>query len=99
MGRYTEVNYTIDMECDWKIAHGPKGYAFAIKRQDSSDICTLHCGLTPQDKALANLISAAPDLLAALEAIVFDVNGSDMFVGHYTNALLAIQKARGERDE
>lgn len=72
MPRYTEVNYTIDMECDWKIAYGPKGYAFAIKREDNSDVCTLHNGLTPQDKALAMLITAAPDMLNALRDIWSD---------------------------
>jgi hypothetical protein len=72
MPRYTEVNYTIDMERDWRIAFGPKGYAFAVKREDNSDVCTLHNGLTPQDKALARLISAAPDLLFALRDIWAD---------------------------
>lgn len=66
MPRYTEVNYTIAMETSWKIGYGPKGYAFAIKRDDNSDVCVLHNGLTPQDKALATLISATPDLLDAL---------------------------------
>ena len=68
MAIYREVNYTIAMETEWKVAHGPKGYAFAIKRDDNSDVCVLHNGLTPQDKALATLISATPDLLKAAEA-------------------------------
>jgi hypothetical protein len=70
MAIYREVNYTIAMETEWKVAHGPKGYAFAIKRDDNSDVCVLHNGLTPQDKALATLISATPDLLEALQKIV-----------------------------
>jgi len=56
MARYTEVNYTIAMEADWNITHCPKGYAFVIKRPDSSVVCQLHNGLTPQDKALAQLL-------------------------------------------
>lgn len=94
MPRYTEVNYTIDMECDWKIAYGPKGYAFAIKREDNSDVCTLHNGLTPQDKALAQLISAAPDMLLALETLANEC--SNMQLDHLMLVMSAIAKARGE---
>lgn len=92
MARYTEVNYTIAMERDWKIAYGPKGYAFAIKREDNSDVCTLFNGLTPQDKALAQLISAAPDMLAALEACVKLLREDGTTT---QKALAAIAKAKG----
>ena len=97
MARYTEVNYTIAMEPNWKIAHGPKGYAFAIKRDDNSDVCTLHNGLTPQDKALAQLISAAPDMLLALETIANE--SSSMQLGHLMLVMSAIAKAKGESNE
>lgn len=98
MGIYREVNYTIAMENDWKIAYGPKGYAFAIKREDNSDVCTLHNGLTPQDKALAQLISATPDLLEALYDVVnmFELNELDNDkVAIIQNAWKAIDKATG----
>lgn len=98
MARYTEVNYTIAMETSWKIAHGPKGYAFAIKRDDNSDVCTLHNGLTPQDKALATLISATPDLLAAAElaaeAILTENHKKQMDA--FVQLAIAIAKAKGE---
>ena len=77
MARYTEVNYTIAMETSWKIAHCPKGYSFAIKRDDNTNICTLNNGLTPQDKALAQLICATPDLLDALRQ-------AEKVLRHYT---------------
>lgn len=94
MARYAEVNYTIAMETSWKIAHCPKGYSFAIKRDDNSNVCTLHNGLTPQDKALAQLITAAPDMLMALETIVSEA--STMQIGHLMLAIDAITKAKGE---
>lgn len=98
MPRYTEVNYTIDMERDWKIAFGPKGYAFAIKREDNSDICTLHNGLTRQDKALATLISATPDLLAAAELASEALVKGDWMkkIEAVAKLEIAIAKARGE---
>ena len=97
MPRYTEVNYTIDMEADWRITHCPKGYAFVIKRPDSSVVCQLHNGLTPHDKALAQLISAAPDMLAALETLAHEC--SSMQLDHFMLVLSAIAKATGESDE
>lgn len=99
MPRYTEVNYTIAMENNWKITHCPKGYAFAIKRQDSSVVCQLHNGLTPQDKSLAQLITAAPDLLdAAYAALEVLSNKSIMSekVKAYRKLKDAIDKATGE---
>ena len=98
MARYTEVNYTIAMEADWNITHCPKGYAFVIKRPDSSVVCQLHNGLTPQDKALARLITAAPDLLKAAErvadAVLDGTYVNDLAV--FTDLANAILKAKGE---
>jgi hypothetical protein len=98
MPRYTEVNYTIAMEADWNITHCPKGYAFTIKRPDASVVCQLHNGLTPQDKALAQLISAAPDLLNAAElaadAILTENHKKQMDA--FVQLAIAISKAKGE---
>lgn len=102
MARYREVNYTIAMETEWKVAYGPKGYAFAIKRDDNSDVCVLHNGLTPQDKALATLISATPDMLEALrqaDLVLRQYTAEDPFA--YTvqkKVHAAIAKATGAND-
>jgi hypothetical protein len=97
---YTEVNYTIAMETSWKITHCPKGYSFAIKRDDNSNVCTLHNGLTPQDKALAQMISATPDLLNALRKIWEDEKvRSVLTYDQAITALEAIAKATGGRHD
>jgi hypothetical protein len=89
------------METSWKIGYGPKGYAFAIKRDDNSDVCVLHNGLTPQDKALATLISATPDLLAAAEFAV-DVLLKNSYANAqadaYRKLVDAIAKAKGDNN-
>lgn len=97
MAIYREVNYTIAMETEWKVAHGPKGYAFAIKRDDNSDVCVLHNGLTPQDKALATLISATPDLLEAAKLALSAIQYGNWQVEReaYAKLALAIEKAEG----
>ena len=97
---YTEVNYTIAMETSWKIAHCPKGYSFAIKRDDNSNVCTLHNGLTVQDKALAQLITATPDLLSAAEVAVEALlkGGWEKKRDAYRMLIDAIAKAKGENN-
>jgi hypothetical protein len=58
------------MEKDWCVSHGYKGLAFAVKRPDGGTVCNLAEGLRPEEKQLATLISATPDLLEALQKIV-----------------------------
>ena len=47
-------------------------------------------------RANARLISACPDLLAALECLVDAINGKHITVGDMNQAAAAIAKARGE---
>jgi len=94
-----KVNYTIDMECDWSVDYAYKGYGFAIKRPDGGTVCTLPNGLRSEEKALAYLVSAAPDMLKLLEAIW----GNEKAMKHipYDQAVEiaeVIAKARGEFD-
>jgi hypothetical protein len=72
MTSYFWKEYKVRDDTNWKVGTCPKGYAFAIQREDNSVICTLHNGLTPSDKALAVLITAAPDMLNALDNIWSD---------------------------
>lgn len=52
-------------------------------------------GYGPQQTANATLISAAPDLLEALEAIINDGIHCDVVPHLHTKAMEAIKKARG----
>ena len=88
-----KVNYTIDMECDWSVDYAYKGYGFAIKRPDGGTVCTLPNGLRSEEKALATMISATPDLLAALEMIVYG-SKNELSNEQYSVAFNAIHKAR-----
>ena len=62
-----EFNYSINQEQNWQIAYAYKGYGYAIKRADGSTVCNLPDGLRPQEKQLAELICALPQILEALQ--------------------------------
>ena len=62
--------YSINQEQSWKVDYGYKGYGFAIKRDDNSIVCNFPDGLRPEQKALAQMISATPDLLEAAIQLV-----------------------------
>ena len=64
-----EFNYSIKQEQDWQIAYAYKGYGYAIKRADGSTVCNLPDGLRPQEKQLAELICALPQILEALQDV------------------------------
>lgn len=85
--------YSIQHESNWKVDHGYKGYAFAVKREDNSIVCNFPDGLRPEQKQLAQFISAAPDLLAALEMIVGDAR-NNLVKEHFFIALNAIVAAK-----
>lgn len=72
MTSYFWKEYKFAAETNWQLGTCPKGYAFAVKREDNSVICTLHNGLTPQDKQLAKLLCAAPDMYRVLRDIWAD---------------------------
>ena len=99
MGQYRDNTYTIADEDNWKVGMCPKGYSFVIKRQDNSDVCSLFNGLTPMDKALARLLSAAPELLAAAEFAVDALlrgRTANAKADAYRKLVDAIAKAKGE---
>lgn len=64
-----EFNYSIKHEQNWQIAYSPKGYGYAIKRIDGSTVCQLPDGLREEEKSLAELISALPKILEALQDV------------------------------
>lgn len=64
-----EFNYSVKQEQDWQIAYAYKGYGYAIKRSDGSLVCNLPDGLRPQEKQLAELICALPQILEALQDV------------------------------
>lgn len=91
-----QINYTIADESNWTIGYTYKGYGYAIKRPDGSLVCNIAEGLRPEEAALANLISATPDLLNALRAIWNDEKVREVLTyDQVTNVLDAIAKATG----
>ncbi len=60
-----EINYTISDERDWTVGYAYKGYGYVIKRPNGGVVCNVAEGLRPEEAALARLLSATPDLLAA----------------------------------
>jgi hypothetical protein len=90
--------YSINQEQSWKVDYGYKGYGFAVKRDDNSTVCNFPDGLRPEQKALAQMISATPDLLAALRDLLeeADLNEVDEYtVSKIEAARAAIAKATG----
>jgi hypothetical protein len=88
--------YSIQQETGWRVDYGYKGLCWSIKRDDHSLICEFPAGLRPEQKQLAQLISATPDLLEALYEVVnlFDINElDDDKVSIIQNAWKAIDKA------
>lgn len=87
----------------WEVAegHGRLSIIHPLNEQDCEQVVDL-CGyMTPEIRADARLIAAAPDLLAALEGMSDAVVGHDLhcFEGDFREAVLnvraAIAKARG----
>ncbi|CAB5225533.1 hypothetical protein UFOVP746_29 [uncultured Caudovirales phage] len=103
MPMYSDNIYSIDDESNWKITHCPKGYAFVVKRENNSVVCSLYNGLTPMDKSLARMLSASPELLSSLENLLGSLmlTGSGDYISCISRddlavARAAIKKARGQ---
>jgi hypothetical protein len=93
-----QINYSIADEKDWSVSIGYKGYGYAIKRDDGGLVCNVAEGLRPEEAALARLIAATPDLLAALRDLLeeADLNEVDEYtVSKIEAARAAIAKATG----
>lgn len=65
-----EFNYSVKSETNWKISYSPKGYGYAIKRNDGSTVCQLPDGLRQEEKDLAKLIQNLPRILESLQDVV-----------------------------
>lgn len=90
--------YSIQQETGWRVDYGYKGLCWSIKRDDHSLICEFPAGLRPEQKQLAQLISATPDLLNALRKIWEDEKvRSVLTYDQAITALEAIAKATGGR--
>lgn len=79
----------------WKITndtYGPKKYPeLNIRTEQNSYVCTI----PEQNQVNAQLISAAPDMLEALEAVVDSMTFGKPVNTFSTKVLEAIRKARG----
>lgn len=80
------------------------GFALAIIRdQNDHGVAFLGRGKIPESEEIANahLIAAAPEMLAALEAILFEIQSDPLAVRFFDLRLIkkaedAVKKARGE---
>jgi hypothetical protein len=61
--------YSVKQESGWRVDYAYKGYGYAIKRDDNSTVCTFPDGLRPEQKDLAELIAALPQILDALQDV------------------------------
>lgn len=61
--------YSVKQETNWRVDYGYKGYGFAVKRADDSTVCNFPDGLRPEQKELAELIAALPQILDALQDV------------------------------
>jgi hypothetical protein len=80
-----EINYTIADEGNWTIGYAYKGYGYVIKRPGGGLVCTMPDGLRSEEKALAQLVCAAPDLLAALKVMISHWPSLGCTHGHETH--------------
>lgn len=89
----------------WAYATGPslKGRYHTVEDADENMVCECYEGTEETDEANARLITAAPELLEALEAVIaakdqFDKDGTfDLDQDAWeASARAAIAKARGE---
>jgi hypothetical protein len=88
-----EINYTIVDERDWTIGYTYKGYGYAIKRPGGGVVCNIAEGLRPEEAALATLISATPELLAALQRALPHLEDFDRELEHYGRSISETVKA------
>jgi len=81
----------------WSVAETRHGYDTVIRETNSEPIVLAFIsGYTKAEgTANSNLIAAAPDLLAALEALL-DARKQGHYHGEWEEASAAIAKARGE---
>ena len=92
----------------WEVCHTAKGYPYQIIAPNSDNDAKGRVGknvtrwgsislpTSDEGKANARLIAAAPDLLAALEAVVHAYENGGM-IDPIQQAIAAIAKARGAK--
>ena len=84
------MNNTLHTPAPWK--HDP---TWGIIKHGKTEICALHSG----NLANAHLISAAPDLLSALDSLLNKINAHGLenkhMIATIERAELAIAKAKG----
>jgi hypothetical protein len=77
-------------ESDWVVGTEDKGMRYAVRRKESfGTVCMLPYGLRPEEKALATLLAAAPEMVTALQTIARLSEGN--WIGQIAEA--AIEKA------
>lgn len=93
-----QINYTIYDEADWTVTYGYKGYGYVIRRPNGSVACTMPEGLRSEDRALADFVSAAPELFAVVSEFVQrcdELGIQDFNMKLLPQARAAIAKATG----
>jgi hypothetical protein len=96
-----------EQHAPWHVSHSQQGWDALVYDTHSRLVATVNCMRDDGDK-LADFIAAAPDLLAACEALVDELspgdgcNGCGWSYGHNDTcvvlaALLTIAKAKGAR--